>query len=220
LYRWYRIGCTILAYSNIQRVATTATQHRNDIDNTITSNKNNSIIPNDTTEPNTTILNNKNTDTKTSQDEVVNDAANTDNVNNTINSAANMKLPLLTLNNCQIRTEYYWWGSGTIQIPGNDTNNTDTESDIIVIVSDCVLPKLYPIMPLVEAIDELLITPTSIAILSYEYRYYKESYDPKTQFTQYCLSKNLIVQTIPISQHHPLYRTNDIEIWHVHRGSM
>ena len=41
----------------------------------------------------------------------------------------------------------YWWGSGTLGKHCYD----------MILVADCILPKLYPIEPLVAAIDELLV---------------------------------------------------------------
>ena len=39
----------------------------------------------------------------------------------------------------------------------------------LVIVSDCLLPKLYPIEPLVQALDKLS-GPDTLVIVSYEHR--------------------------------------------------
>jgi predicted nicotinamide N-methyase len=105
----------------------------------------------------------------------------------------------------------YWWGSGTIR-----------DKFDVILVADCVLPKLYPIAPLVDAIDELLLfdhddhQPQSVAILSYEHRYYPD-YDPRIRFRQLCQEKRLVVETIPASEHDPVYSVEDIEIWHVYR---
>lgn len=109
----------------------------------------------------------------------------------------------------RISTQVYWWGKDTI------IDVVDNPCDV-VLVSDCVLPKLYPIAPLVQALDELLIRDDAVAILSYEHRYYPE-YDPKLKFRELCNEKNLTVEVVPISDHDPVYSVDDIEIWHVMR---
>lgn len=101
----------------------------------------------------------------------------------------------------------YWWGAG---IPPAD------DADI-VLVSDCVLPKLYPIAPLVEALDQLLIKPGAQAILSYEYRYY-EYYDPKEKFVELATAKGLELKVVGSEDQDDTYVADDIEIWHVQRS--
>ena len=76
--------------------------------------------------------------------------------------------------------------------------------------------KLYPIAPLVQAIDELLVSPNSVAILSYEHRYFPE-YDPRDKFCELASSRGLEVKTISTDKLHPVYSVDDIEIWHVKR---
>ena len=46
----------------------------------------------------------------------------------------------------KIQVRKYWWGDGSF----------DKTTFHVVLVSDCVLPKLYPIAPLVEALDDLM----------------------------------------------------------------
>ena len=92
----------------------------------------------------------------------------------------------------------------------------------VILVADCVLPKLYPIDPLVQAIDELLPSSDNdehqaMAILSYEHRYYPD-YDPRDKFRALATERGLIVETIPSVQYDPIYSVDDIEIWHVRRG--
>lgn len=110
---------------------------------------------------------------------------------------------------CPIAVEKYWWGTG--QIEASEGNDCD-----VILVSDCVLPKLYPIAPLVEALDQLIVSPGSMAILSYEHRYFPE-YDPRDRFRELCFDKNLVVQIIPLDQQDPVYSVDDVEIWHVVR---
>lgn len=108
--------------------------------------------------------------------------------------------------NCPIDVQVYWWGDGSMKEIGCD----------VVLVADCVLPKLYPIAPLVQAIDELLVKPNAIAILSYEHRYFPE-YDPREKFLELATARGLQVQVIEQEQFDPVYYADDIEIWHVTR---
>jgi ribosomal protein L11 methylase PrmA len=134
----------------------------------------------------------------------------------------NVEMNLQGKNDEKIRVEKYWWG--TDEAPKFDVDGVEKAADI-VIVADCVLPKLYPIGPLVQAIDECLTTNASreekdeqqpMAILSYEHRYYPE-YDPRTKFRELAGERNLIVKTIPLQEQHPIYSVDDIEIWIVTR---
>lgn len=114
-------------------------------------------------------------------------------------------IPIL---NSHIWIEKYWWGSNTIVTGGNVCD--------LILVSDCVLPKLYPIAPLVQALDILLQRPDSMAILSYEHRYYPE-YDPRDKFFELVTERRLAVEKVPLEEQDPVYSTDDIEIWCVRR---
>lgn len=107
---------------------------------------------------------------------------------------------------CPIDVRQYWWGDGTIPTTCN-----------VILVADCVLPKLYPIAPLVAAIDDLL-DMDGVAILSYEHRYYPD-YDPRVHFVELAKARNLVVETIPLAEHDPVYSVEDIEIWKVRRAT-
>jgi len=109
---------------------------------------------------------------------------------------------------CPFSVQEYWWGSGSI-VGGNHAD--------VVLVADCVLPKLYPIGPLVDAIDDLLTSPDAVAILSYEYRYYPD-FDPGQEFRRLCAIKGLSFESIPLIEHDIVYSVEDIEIWHVRRS--
>lgn len=124
-------------------------------------------------------------------------------------SQDNMDRQTLDIVKGRITTQVYWWGSDTIaEVVGNPCD--------VVLVSDCVLPKLYPIAPLVEALDQLLVRPDAVAILSYEHRYFPE-YDPKDKFCELCGAKQLAVRVVPLSEQDPVYSVEDIEIWIVSR---
>ena len=122
------------------------------------------------------------------------------------------------LRDCTVPVQTYWWGKSS------DLLLQQHGPFDVILVSDCVLPKLYPIAPLVQALDELL-PPLSqstagdtgaVALLSYEHRYYPD-YHPKDKFAELCRQRNLQVETIPPEQQDPVYSTDDIEIWRVQR---
>lgn len=105
-----------------------------------------------------------------------------------------------------IEVRNYWWGSGSI-----------LEQFDIILVADCVLPKLYPIAPLVDALDELM-KPDGVAILSYEHRHFPE-YHPGKKFDELAQAKGLSVKKVPMADQDPVYSVEDIEIWEVNRIS-
>ncbi|GMH57925.1 hypothetical protein TrRE_jg917, partial [Triparma retinervis] len=82
----------------------------------------------------------------------------------------------------------YWWGSETLPKSSFD----------IVLVADCILPKLYPMEPLVAAISSLL-TPTGVCFVSYEHRVWFE-FDPPTRFQQLCAESNLSIRVVGESE--------------------
>ena len=104
-----------------------------------------------------------------------------------------------------IHVREYLWGDGSF----------DKETFDVVLVSDCVLPKLYPIAPLVTAMDDLLGN-NSVAIVSYEHRYFPD-YDPRDKFRELAFEKGLSVRAVPLSEQDPVYSVDDIEIWVVRR---
>eukprot|EP00904_Undaria_pinnatifida_P014254 jgi/Undpi1/995/HiC_scaffold_10.g04459.m1 len=85
----------------------------------------------------------------------------------------------------------------------------------VVLVSDCVLPKLYPIEPLVDAIDRLS-GPETVTIMSYEHRHY-QAFDPRRRFEELAAARGLVKTDIPQAQQHPIFSADDIEIWEVRR---
>lgn len=106
-----------------------------------------------------------------------------------------------------IQVRQYWWGDGSFH----------KTTFHVVLVSDCVLPKLYPIQPLVEALDELMGKDDgSVALLSYEHRYYKE-YDPRKKFRELAAKRGLVVNVVPHLEQDPIYSLDDVEIWNVSR---
>eukprot|EP00903_Cladosiphon_okamuranus_P012218 g11458.t1 len=85
----------------------------------------------------------------------------------------------------------------------------------VVLVSDCVLPKLYPIEPLVDAIDRLS-GPDTVTIMSYEHRHY-QAFDPRRRFEELAAAKGLVKVDVPQARQHPIFSADDIEIWEVRR---
>lgn len=108
----------------------------------------------------------------------------------------------------------YWWGDGAILNELHSFKGTGASFDIIL-VSDCVLPKLYPIGPLVDALDECMSTST-IAYCTYEHRYYPE-YDPKEFFIKLATKKGLVVRQVQTKDQHPIYSVDDVEVWEIRR---
>ena len=107
---------------------------------------------------------------------------------------------------CPLVVQEFWWGRDRLPEPVD-----------VVLVADCVLPKLYPIDPLVEALDQLLTEDeTSVAFLSYEHRYFA-AYDPRVYFRESAESKGLRVDVIPLEEQDEVYSVDDIEIWRVQR---
>lgn len=86
----------------------------------------------------------------------------------------------------------------------------------IILVSDCVLPKLYPIEPLVDAIDKLS-GPNTTTFLSYEHRHY-QAFDPRRRFEELVTARGFTKLNIPHAQQHPIFSADDIEIWEVRRS--
>jgi hypothetical protein len=57
-------------------------------------------------------------------------------------------------------------------------------------VAESVLPKLSTIAPLVEALDQLLVSPNAVAI---EHRYYPE-YDMQIKFQELVAAGDLVAE--------------------------
>lgn len=113
-----------------------------------------------------------------------------------------------------LRGSKYWWGDGTIVKELHSFKGAGACFDIILI-SDCVLPKLYPIAPLIDALDECM-SESTIAYCTYEYRYYPD-YDPKEHFIKLATQKGLLLTQIPTQDQHPIYSIDDIELWEITR---
>ena len=104
---------------------------------------------------------------------------------------------------CAVRE--YWWGSGSLGAGLFD----------VVLVADCILPKLYPIPPLVAAIAELL-TPFGKCFVSYEHRTWFE-FDPREEFRRVCGERGMVVERVEEGRMDEVYRGEDVEVWVVTR---
>jgi predicted nicotinamide N-methyase len=124
-------------------------------------------------------------------------------------SQSNLLSDEIMIQDCPVAVQKYWWGKDRLR---GRCGNVD-----VVLVADCVLPKLYPIEPLVDAIDQLLVSPEAMTILSYEHRHYPD-FDPKIKFQELCSARGLCVTVIPIDEQDTVYSVDDIEIWHVQRS--
>lgn len=82
-------------------------------------------------------------------------------------------------------------------------------------MTDCVLPKLYPIAPLVDALDKCMSNST-VAYCTYEHRFFPE-YHPKEYFFKLCAERGLEITEVPIECQHPIYSVEDIEVWQIRR---
>jgi predicted nicotinamide N-methyase len=124
---------------------------------------------------------------------------------------------------CKIIAKRYLWGDNTLlqELPNDDEGNamdTDTTHIDIILSADCIIPKLYPIKPLIDAIDELSGDNT-VSYLSYEQRYYDE-YSPSAEFRRLASLRNLKVEVVPSCELNELFPASDIEIWKVTRDDV
>lgn len=124
---------------------------------------------------------------------------------------------------CKIIAKRYLWGDNTLlqELPNDDKGNamnTDTTHIDIILSADCIVPRLYPIKPLIDAIDELSGDNT-VSYLSYEQRYYDE-YSPSAEFRRLASMRNLKVEMVPSCELNELFPANDIEIWKVTRENV
>mmetsp|Transcript_6729 Transcript_6729/g.7733 ORF Transcript_6729/g.7733 Transcript_6729/m.7733 type:complete len:321 (-) Transcript_6729:70-1032(-) len=108
-----------------------------------------------------------------------------------------------------LKVREYLWGDGDDKIlEENSFNPYD-----IILVSDCVLPKLFPMDTLVDSI-KTMSGPHSVTYLSYEDRYYPE-YNAKERFMELANEKGLEVRIVRKEEMDETYQCSDIEIWEV-----
>mmetsp|Transcript_14264 Transcript_14264/g.47645 ORF Transcript_14264/g.47645 Transcript_14264/m.47645 type:complete len:579 (-) Transcript_14264:85-1821(-) len=85
----------------------------------------------------------------------------------------------------------------------------------VILVSECVLPQLYPIQPLVAALAALT-GPQTTCFVAYEHRVFPE-FDPRDRFRDLCAERGLCVSKIPDDHLDENFRAEDIEVWQVRR---
>lgn len=122
---------------------------------------------------------------------------------------------------CEMRIRKFWWGEDDESMLDELILRSSSSEDSrryydMILVSDCVLPKLYPIEPLVLAISALS-GPDTVTYLSFEHRYYPK-FDPRDRFRDLCQENDLTVRVIPIEDQDAKYSADDIEIWQVTRS--
>ncbi|RLN95085.1 hypothetical protein BBJ28_00000087 [Nothophytophthora sp. Chile5] len=104
----------------------------------------------------------------------------------------------------------YEWGKPPSErlIPPTEEVHPD-----LILISDCILPRLYPIEPLVEALALLSRVHTRI-LISYEHRHYQH-FQPKHRFWELMQARSFVLRVLDADEYHPHYRADDIEIWEV-----
>ena len=85
----------------------------------------------------------------------------------------------------------------------------------VVIASECVLPQLYPLEPLVDCLAACL-GEASLGLVAVEHRTFP-AYDPKARFVALAGDRGLDVATVESDRLDETYRADDIEIWEVRR---
>nr|CCA14158.1 conserved unknown protein putative [Albugo laibachii Nc14] len=108
----------------------------------------------------------------------------------------------------------YEWGKSVSKILLMDREGRECYPDIIL-VSDCIIPRLYSIEPLVDALGDLS-GPKTLVLISYEHRY-NEEFELKERFWSLMLSRGFHLRQLRTDEYHPHYSADDIEIWEVFR---
>jgi predicted nicotinamide N-methyase len=105
-----------------------------------------------------------------------------------------------------LRVATFDWAGSADHLPSPD----------MVLVSDCILPQLYEIEPLVLALKTLLGKKAgSVAIVSYEHRPYPH-YHPRSRFDELLQKHGLcIARTIPQAEQHDVYVSDEVELLEV-----
>mmetsp|Transcript_17524 Transcript_17524/g.26259 ORF Transcript_17524/g.26259 Transcript_17524/m.26259 type:complete len:231 (+) Transcript_17524:202-894(+) len=104
--------------------------------------------------------------------------------------------------------EYNW---------GEDAKALGAPFDIIL-VADCIVPKLYPMKPLVDALERVADAKSSIFIC-YDHRV-NSNVDPRVKFPKLCVEAGFSVKNIPYSLWHPDYVLTDCYIWELKKISV
>ena len=133
-------------------------------------------------------------------------------------------LPLMRTN-CTRAQELLGVEEDCLQATTFDWDNGEPATDLpaatkpdVVLVSDCILPQLYPIEPLCRAIDVLLVPekPNAITLVSYEHRPYPH-FHPRERFLSELAERGLECRSIPQADQHSVYTSDEIELLEVKR---
>lgn len=105
----------------------------------------------------------------------------------------------------RVKTARYVWGKTAPDGPFD-----------VVTVCDCLVPKLYPVPPLVNAIKLALEQKPaeSIALVCYEHRLHTP-FDPRVEFKKQCEHAGMTLRSIDRKKWHPDYVLSDVYIWEV-----
>jgi len=107
-----------------------------------------------------------------------------------------------------IRVEEYSWGGSHLHLNGPFD---------LVLVSDCVLPKLYPMPLLVEAVNAVLgFREDCVALFSFEQRVFP-LFDVPTEFDNILGKFDMKREKIDISKHDSIYCSDELEMWVIRR---
>jgi hypothetical protein len=115
---------------------------------------------------------------------------------------------------------YEWGGEPSERLLPRLGGNQDEEGEQraypdLILVSDCILPRLYPVEPLADALAMLSGAHTRV-LISYEHRYYQH-FDPKARFWALMAARGFVLRELDEREYHPHYRAGDIEIWEITR---
>ena len=121
-----------------------------------------------------------------------------------------------------IHTDEYNWGASPSFLLDSNCHKLQ-----MILISDCILPKLYPIDPLVDAIDclmrygndqkqEPVINDTKvITYVSYEHRIWKD-FDPMTYFENAIKNKGLHIEVVDEEELDAFYQIpGEVLIWKI-----
>lgn len=117
--------------------------------------------------------------------------------------------------NLSAEVQTYDWGKSSSDILLSDREGRECFPDIIL-VSDCIIPRLYPIEPLVDVLDDLS-GPYTLVLISYEHRY-NEKLDLKEHFWSLMRSRGFHLRQLRLDEYHPHCCADDIEIWKLSRS--
>eukprot|EP00466_Bigelowiella_natans_P002904 jgi/Bigna1/86565/estExt_fgenesh1_pg.C_110229 len=87
----------------------------------------------------------------------------------------------------------------------------------IILVADCIVPKLYPMQPLVDALLEVSGSDSTI-LICYDHRV-NHVLDPRVKFRELCEDAGFSFKVVPHSQHHPDYVLEECSMWELKLNS-